>query len=86
MRRSTGNPAGQPQGSVATSIPFETASPDSQPLAPRRARVGIGLFALALACVLSGCASSDDRLSERPWNTPKSWETGLPSGMMDERR
>ena len=36
---------------------------------------------------LSGCATTDDseNLSERPWNTPKSWEGGLPTGMMEGR-
>lgn len=42
---------------------------------------------LSLAAVLvSGCASTEsENLSERPWNTPKSWETGLPSGLMEGR-
>lgn len=37
--------------------------------------------------VISGCATTDDseNLSERPWNTPKSWEGGLPTGMMEGR-
>lgn len=33
----------------------------------------------------SGCKSTDDDLVERPWNAPKSWETGLPAGMMEGR-
>jgi hypothetical protein len=48
-----------------------------------------GLLALlAVACGLgAGCASgrSDENLSERPWNSPKDWENGLPSGMMEGR-
>ena len=48
-----------------------------------------GLFLLLLlvaAATLSGCATTDsDELSARPWNTPKSWENGLPSGMMEGR-
>jgi len=42
---------------------------------------------LSLAAVLvSGCASTEsENLSERPWNSPKSWETGLPSGLMEGR-
>lgn len=34
----------------------------------------------------SGCATTEEEnLSERPWNTPKNWEHGLPTGMMQER-
>jgi hypothetical protein len=44
---------------------------------------------ILLACAvagLTGCASTEpDNLSERPWNTPKNWETGLPSGMTEGR-
>ena len=44
------------------------------------------LLLLLAAVALSGCASTEsDNLSERPWNSPKSWETGLPSGMMEGR-
>jgi hypothetical protein len=43
------------------------------------------LLALAGA-VLNGCTTSDpDNLSQRPWNEPKSWETGLPSTMLEGR-
>jgi len=43
------------------------------------------LFALAVLA-LSGCASTDpENLSERPWNTPKTWETGLPSSINEGR-
>lgn len=43
------------------------------------------LLALA-ALALGGCATSDtDNLSSRPWNAPKSWENGLPSGMTEGR-
>jgi len=43
------------------------------------------LFVLA-GLALSGCASTEsENLSERPWNSPKSWETGLPSGLMEGR-
>jgi len=38
------------------------------------------------ALTLSGCATADpDNLSERPWNAPKTWENGLPSGMFEGR-
>jgi hypothetical protein len=43
----------------------------------------LGLVGLGL----SGCATTDDpeNMSARPWNAPKSWETGLPSGMTEGR-
>ncbi len=44
------------------------------------------LLGLVVLRFLTGCATNDEKLSERPWNTPKSWETGLPTGMMEERR
>ena len=35
---------------------------------------------------LVGCVTSEsENLSERPWNTPKGWETGLPSSMNEGR-
>lgn len=56
----------------------------------RRFRVKAVLLALA-ACAaalwVSGCASTNsENLTETPWNTPKSWETGFPTGMTEERR
>jgi len=43
------------------------------------------LLALA-AVIVSGCASTEsENLSERPWNSPKSWESGLPSGLTEGR-
>jgi hypothetical protein len=50
------------------------------------------LLAMAIASLalllISGCASSQesDNRSERPWNAPKSWETGLPMGVGEQRR
>ena len=46
------------------------------------------MLLLALAgLALSGCASTEsDNMSARPWNTPQSWETGMPSGMYDQYR
>ncbi len=32
-----------------------------------------------------GCRTGGDDLSERPWNTPKSWENGLPSALTEGR-
>lgn len=45
------------------------------------------LFLAAFALALTGCATTDegDNASERPWNSPKSWENGLPSNMMEGR-
>ncbi|MEW6159503.1 MAG: hypothetical protein AB1813_18910 [Verrucomicrobiota bacterium] len=45
------------------------------------------LFLLALAASLtSGCASTDpENASSRPWNTPRSWEHGLPPSIMEGR-
>ncbi|MFN0069076.1 MAG: hypothetical protein ACKVYV_15750 [Limisphaerales bacterium] len=42
---------------------------------------------LSLAVLFAGCASSkrEDNLSERPWNSPKGWETGFPTGMTEGR-
>jgi hypothetical protein len=35
---------------------------------------------------LSGCASTEsENMSSRPWNSPKSWENGLPSNMTEGR-
>lgn len=44
------------------------------------------LLLLAVALVVTGCATADpDNMSVRPWNSPKGWENGLPSGMMEGR-
>jgi hypothetical protein len=45
------------------------------------------LLVLVLAGMgLSGCGTTEtDNLSERPWNTPKSWETGFPSNLNEGR-
>ncbi len=45
------------------------------------------LLLLLSAAGLSSCASTDegDNASARPWNQPKGWETGLPSGMTEGR-
>ena len=41
------------------------------------------LFLAVLAVSASGCATTSDSesTSERPWDTPKGWENGLPGGM-----
>lgn len=59
---------------------------DRSPIGKTRSRLLGALLAVGI-CVLAGCATTDDteNLSERPWNTPKSWEGGLPAGMMEGR-
>ena len=43
------------------------------------------LLALLMAA-MAGCASTDpENQSARPWNAPKSWETGLPSSILEGR-
>jgi hypothetical protein len=43
------------------------------------------LLGVALAG-LSGCASTEsDNASTRPWNAPKTWESGLPSTLNEGR-
>jgi len=50
---------------------------------PRRMFVLV-LFLAALG--LSGCASTEsENTSVRPWDSPRSWENGLPSTMMEGR-
>ncbi|MCF7668877.1 MAG: hypothetical protein K9N48_03770 [Verrucomicrobia bacterium] len=42
------------------------------------------LFALVIST--TGCRSTDpENVSSQPWNTPKSWEHGLPGGMFEGR-
>ena len=45
------------------------------------------LLLLALgALALAGCATDDpENASVRPWNSPKTWENGLPSSMTEGR-
>jgi hypothetical protein len=44
------------------------------------------VLTLALGFLAVGCASPEkENRSERPWNTPKSWEHGLPSGTYERR-
>lgn len=44
------------------------------------------LLAAAGLCSV-GCKTTDDSQNEasRPWNSPKQWEHGLPSGMWERR-
>jgi hypothetical protein len=54
----------------------------------RKACRWIGLW-LGLGLILvgsMGCRTPDpDNVSSRPWNTPQSWEHGLPSNMYEGR-
>lgn len=51
-----------------------------------KARGALFLLLLGLASLIAGCASTEpDNESSRPWNTPKSWENGLPSGLYEGR-
>ncbi len=55
-----------------------------------RSRYGRWLL-LALLCgagdLLTGCKTTEEPDNEAmtPWNRPKTWETGIPSGMWDRR-
>ncbi len=43
------------------------------------------LLALVLATFV-GCATNDvENESARPWNAPKTWETGLPTSILEGR-
>ncbi|HVK59239.1 MAG TPA: hypothetical protein VM735_10690 [Candidatus Kapabacteria bacterium] len=40
----------------------------------------------AAALFATGCATTEpENMSERPWNAPKSWEHGMPTGMTPQR-
>jgi hypothetical protein len=44
------------------------------------------LLLAVMALWMGGCATAEsDNMSERPWNTPKGWETGLPMGLNEGR-
>lgn len=47
----------------------------------------LALLLFLVAVGLSACAtpSDTDNASVRPWNSPKGWETGLPSSMTEGR-
>jgi hypothetical protein len=47
---------------------------------------GLGLLAAVTMILISGCTTNEpENTSSRPWNTPKSWEHGLPSIMNEGR-
>lgn len=48
-------------------------------------RNGLLLVVLgALGLVFSGC-KTEDELTSRPWNSPRGWESGLPTGLTEGR-
>lgn len=43
------------------------------------------LFA-AVVMAFAGCATDEPQnMSARPWNSPKGWENGIPSGLTEGR-
>ena len=43
-------------------------------------------FAVLTLAMVAGCASAEQaEYDEKPWNAPKSWESGIPQGMMQGR-
>lgn len=50
------------------------------------ARRALFLLLLGVASFIAGCATTEsENESSRPWNTPKSWENGLPAGLYEGR-
>ncbi len=39
-----------------------------------------------MAVWLVGCATNDENMAERPWNSPKGWEGGVPGNLYDRER
>jgi hypothetical protein len=50
-------------------------------------RLALLLLLLSTTFGLTACSTTEDsdNASVRPWNTPKGWETGLPSNMTEGR-
>ena len=47
---------------------------------------GLLLLSVTAALLVGGCGSTEpDNASARPWNAPKTWETGLPSSAFEGR-
>jgi hypothetical protein len=43
-------------------------------------------FAVLTLAMAAGCASTEQAdYDEKPWNAPKSWESGIPQQMMQGR-
>ena len=48
-------------------------------------RQALLLLVVLAGFALAGCASTEsDNVSARPWNTPQTWENGMPGGMFDQ--
>jgi len=48
-------------------------------------RQALLLFLVLAGLALAGCASTEsDNMSARPWNSPQTWENGMPSSMYDQ--
>jgi hypothetical protein len=48
--------------------------------------IWFALALLALCLGASGCKTTEsDNLSSRPWNSPRSWENGLPTSINEGR-
>jgi hypothetical protein len=46
----------------------------------------LSLLLVSAALVATGCATTEpENRSERPWASPKGWETGLPSSINEGR-
>jgi hypothetical protein len=45
------------------------------------------LFVVWAGLAVSGCATTEnvDNAASRPWNSPRGWESGLPSGINEGR-
>ncbi len=50
----------------------------------RLVRIAACLLFLGAVALVGGCAS-EDQVTTRPWNTPQSWENGLPASMTEGR-
>jgi hypothetical protein len=51
-----------------------------------KSRAVLLLLFVFVAAVVTGCASTEsENVSARPWNTPKGWETGFPTSIMEGR-
>jgi hypothetical protein len=53
-----------------------------------RRPLGSALLLLAFSIFLTGCATArdSDNESARPWNAPRNWENGFPTGLDQQRR
>ena len=56
------------------------------PISVKSARAFYLLFLALIALWTGGCATTEsENASARPWNAPKGWEHGLPSGLYEGR-